>query len=273
MRIYHSVKKATNPLLIAVLLIFFSSCNSEQSNSNTDEPTIATTAITLQERSTDEDVTETNFIFKNQLCYQFADELGNKGEYEIMYQPTTGMMFVATADNIPMIDGVLIYPDATYKILGQNEMGKKVSMTYKNGKDLVVELKDEPGVSYPKDHPYTTYTLHEGNGLIFRDGVKGAQEFIKSQIYTVTYDRTSDYMTLHLTDAYPKLNARLLYGLANVPGDIGEFFKRYRELWNISSAQWPTYIGGKDYTEEMTCFGATDYHVDPALYTEQEIIR
>lgn len=207
-------------------------------------------------------------VFKDQLCYNFRDEAGNTGDYEILFQPSTGTMYVSTTDLIPMIDGILIYPDATYKILGQNEDGSKVSATYKNGRDLVVELNDEEGIRYPKDQPYIDYRQNDGHSLVYRDGIKGSKESIKSKPYTITYERTGDYMSLHLTDAYPQLNARLLYGLAHLPGDAGDFFKRFGELWNISSGQWPTLIGGKDYSIEMTCFGVTDYHVDPGAYIE-----
>src|SRR5690606_28817874 len=179
------------------------------------------------------------------------------------------MMYVITTEVIPMIDGILVYPDATYKVLGQNEQGNKVLSTYKNGKDLVVELNDEEGVNYPRDRPYIDYRLSEGNAFVYRDGLKGSTESIKSKLYTITYERTGDYMNLYVTDAYPKLNARLLYGLAHIPGDVGLIFKPFGELWNISSKQWPTLISGKDYSTEMTCFGATDYHVDPTTFTEE----
>jgi hypothetical protein len=251
---------------ISCSFILFSSCASDQN-----VPLAALTTADLRdtiipERSAEEDVNPGTYVFKEQFCYKYTDELGNTGEYEIAYQPETGMMYVITSEVIPMIDGILIYPEATYKVLGQNERGKKVSLAYYNKKDLVVELKDEEGVSYPKDHPYTDYRLEEGNSLVYRDGIKGTRDFIKSKLYTITYQRTGDYMNLYVTEAYPKLNARLLYGLAHIPGDVGEFFKRYGELWNISSRQWPTLLSGKDYSVEMFCFGFTDYHVDPSGY-------
>ena len=224
----------------------------------------------LREFSADEDVDDQKLVFKDQLCYEFLDESENRGEYEIAYQRGTGMMYVIMTELVPMIEGILIYPDATYRVLGQNERGDKISFTYKNGRDLVVELKDEKGVSYPKDHPYTDYRLNEGNAFVYRDGLKGAEESVKSDLYTITYERTGDYMNLYVTDAYPQLNARLLYGLAHLPGDVGSFFKHFGELWNISSKQWPTLISGKEYSVEMTCFGATDYHVDPTLYPTEK---
>ena len=248
--------------------LFLISCDSNESVQFSALPKIEVNDTIIGERSADEDVDATTLVFKDQLCYKYLDESGNTGEYEIAYQPGTGIMYVITTESIPMIDGILIYPDATYTILGQDERGKKVSSTYKNGKDLVVELKDEEGVDYPKDHPYTDYRLNDGGAFVYRDGLKGSRENIKSKLYTVTYERTGDYMNLHVTDAYPKLNARLLYGLAHLPGDVGLFFKPFGELWNISSKQWPTLVSGKNYSTEMTCFGFTDYHVDPTLYTE-----
>ena len=259
--------------LLAASSLFLLACSSNETASLSslqiiDNKEAKDTLIT--EKSADDDVDATTVVFKDQLCYEYEDEAGNTGEYEIAFQPATGMMYVITREAIPMIDGILIYPDATYKVLGQNERGKKVSYIYKNGKDLVVELKDEEGVNYPKDHPYTNYQLNEGSAFVYRDGVKGSQENIRSKLYTVTYERTGDYMNLYVTDAYPKLNARLLYGLAHIPGDVGLFFKPFGELWNISSKQWPTLVSGKNYSMEMTCFGATDYHVDPTLYIEAD---
>ena len=262
---------------ICTLIPFFAlalfSCSSTESdtlsviNSTQVEDTI------IRERSSDLEVDPGTIVFKDQLCYEFEDELGNKGSYEIAYHAKTGIMYVITAEAIPMIDGILIYPDATYTVLGQNERGKKVSLTYKNQEDLVVHLKDEDGVSYPKDHPYTDHRINDGHSFVYRDGLKGSKDNIKSKNYTITYQRTGDYMNLSLTDAYPQLNARLLYGLAHIPGDVGDFFKRFGDLWNISSKQWPTLISGKDYTEEMTCFGHTDYHVDPTLYQDIKGVR
>ena len=248
--------------------LFLLSCTTNETAQLSAVPDIDAKDTLIEEISTDDDIEPGTHVFKDLLYYKYMDELGNTGEYEIAYQPNTGILYVITTEAIPMIDGILIYPDATYKILGQNERGRKVSMTYKNGKDLVVELKDEEGVQYPKDRPYTDYQLNEGGAFVYRDGLKGSQENIKSKLYTVTYERTGDYMNLYVTDAYPKLNARLLYGLAHIPGDVGLFFKPFGELWNISSKQWPTLISGKDYSEEMTGFGATDYHVNPTLYTE-----
>lgn len=259
--------KIIYPLLTFSVLFFFA-CTSNENSKLSAVSNIDPTDTMIRERSADEDLDANTLVFKDQLCFKYMDELGNTGEYEIAYQAGTGIMYVITDGVIPMIDGVIIYPDATYKILGQNEQGKKISIIYKNGKDLVVELKDEAGISYPKEHPYTDYRLNEGNAFVYRDGLKGSQESIKSKLYTITYERTGDYMNLYVTDAYPQLNARLLYGLAHIPGDVGQFFKRYGELWNISSKQWPTLISGKDYSEEMTCFGSTDYHVDPTLYTD-----
>ena len=256
--------------LLTFSALFFFSCDSNESTQlsamqNTDEK-----ETPFMDRSADDDVDATTHVFKDQLCYKYLDELGNTGEYEIAYQPATGIMYVITTDVIPMIDGILIYPDATYVVLGQDERGKKVSSTYKNGADLVVEIKDEEGVTYPQDRPYIDYRLNEGNAFVYRDGLKGSSESIKSKLYTITYERTGDFMNLYVTDANPKLNARLLYGLAHIPGDVGLFFKPFGELWNISSKQWPTLISGKDYSTEMTCFGATDYHVDPMDFSEEK---
>lgn len=248
-------------------LVFFS-CNSNESSRLSAMQNTKAEDTLFVDRSADDDVDATTLVFKDQLCYKYLNELGNTGEYEIAFQPATGIMYVITTDVIPMIDGILIYPDATYVVLGQNERGKKVRSTYKDGTDLVVETKDEEGVSYPKDRPYTDYRLNEGNAFVYRDGLKGSTESIKSKLYTITYERTGDFMNLYVTDAYPQLNARLLYGLAHIPGDVGLFFKPFGELWNISSKQWPTLISGKDYSTEMTCFGATDYHVDPTLHTD-----
>lgn len=263
--------KSLHLLFVAALAILMS-CRTTENSSESALQAVPHSDTTLPHRSADEDVSPTTLIFKNQLCYKYSDELGNTGEYEIVYQPETGMMYVHLGDNIPMLEGVLIYPDATYMVLGENERGKKVSMTFKNGDDLVVELKDEAGVTYPQDRPYINYQLNEGNALVYRDGIRGSSENIKSKLYTITYKRTGDYMTLYLTDAFPQLNARLLYGLAHVPGDVGEFFKRFGELWNISSKQWPTLVSGENYSEEMTCFGATDFHVDTADYPDQKTV-
>lgn len=258
--------KITFPLICSIILLF--SCSSNESTSLPAFQAAVANDTVINNRSTDDDVQPGVLVFKDQLCYKFMDELGNTEEYEIAYQPETGIMYVITTEVIPMIDGILIYPGGTYKVLGQKEDGKKISFNYKNGEDLVVELKDEEGITYPKDHPYTDYRLNEGNALVYRDGLKGSQDFIKSSLYTITFERTGEYMNLYVTDAFPKLNARLLYGLAHIPGDAGEFFKRFGELWNISSKQWPTLISGKDYSVEMSCYGATDYHVDPANYPE-----
>ena len=260
-----------NPVytLLFVSLFFLVSCTSNETAPLSAIPDIDTKDTVVGDRSADDDVDATTLVFKDQFCYKYMDESGNTGEYEIAYQPETGMMYVITTEVIPMIDGILVYPDATYKVLGQNEQGNKVLSTYKNGKDLVVELNDEEGVNYPRDRPYIDYRLSEGNAFVYRDGLKGSTESIKSKLYTITYERTGDYMNLYVTDAYPKLNARLLYGLAHIPGDVGLIFKPFGELWNISSKQWPTLISGKNYSTEMTCFGATDYHVDPTLYKEQ----
>lgn len=265
--------KKTNQMRVIYTLFTFSaillfSCDSNESARLSAVPDIDAKDTLIYERSSDDDVDANTHVFKDLLYYKYMDELGNTGEYEIAYQPATGIMYVITTEVIPMIDGILIYPDATYKVLGQNERGKKVSSTYKNGDDLVVHLKDEEGISYPEDRPYIDYRLNEDGAFVYRDGMKGSQENINSKLYTVTYERTGDYMNLHVTDAYPKLNARLLYGLAHIPGDVGIFFKPFGELWNISSKQWPTLVSGKDYSEEMTGFGATDYHVDPTLYTD-----
>jgi hypothetical protein len=255
--------------LIAFLSLSLFSCTS-----NDAAPLTAISAENAKdtippEKSANDDIVSGTLVFKDQLCYKYEDELGNKGEYEIAYQPVSGIIYVITSEVIPMIDGILIYPDATYRILGQNERGKKVSLTFKNDKDLVVQVKDEEGVSYPQDRPYIDYRLNEGNSFVYRDGLKGSKENIRSKDYTVTYERTGDYMNLNLTNAYPQLNARLLYGLAHIAGDVGLFFKPYGELWNISSKQWPTLISGKNYSIEMTCFGATDYHVNPADYPDE----
>ena len=254
--------------LFTIPAIFLFSCSSNENARLSAVPNTNSNDTIIHERSADDDVDANTYVFKDLFYYKYMDELGNTGEYEISYQPGTGILYVITTEVIPMIDGILIYPDATYIVLGQNERGKKVSYTYKNGKDLVVELKDEEGVSYPKDHPYTDYRLNEGGAFVYRDGLKGSQENIKSKLYTISYERTGDYMNLYVTDAYPKLNARLLYGLAHIEGDIGHFFQPFGELWNISSKQWPTLVSGKDYSVEMTGFGATDYHVDPTLYTD-----
>ena len=254
--------------LFTFSILFLLSCTSNETAQISILPAIDSKDTIVTDKSADEDVDATTLVFKDQLFYKFLDESGNTGEYEIAYQPGSGIMYVTTTDAIPMIEGILIYPDATYKVLGKNERGKKVSSTYKNGKDLVVEINDEEGVEYPKDHPYTDYRLNEGNAFVYRDGLKGSTESIKSKLYTITYERTGDYMNLYVTDAYPKLNARLLYGLAHIPGDVGLFFKPFGELWNISSKQWPTLVSGKNYSTEMTCFGSTDYHVDPTLYSE-----
>ncbi|MEO6682082.1 MAG: hypothetical protein ABIN48_04590 [Ginsengibacter sp.] len=253
------------PIFTFLFFLFFS-CTSNQSAQFSVLPDINTNDTTIREKSTDDDIDASTLVFKNQLCYKYIDELGNISEYEIGYQPKTGIMYVITSEVIPMIDGILIYPDASYTVLGVNERGNKVSFTYKNKKDLVVEVQDEAGVSYPKEHPYTDYQLNEGSALVYRDGLKGSQEFIKSKLFTITFERTGEHMNLYVTDAYPILNARLLYGLAHIPGDVGEFFKPFGELWNISSKQWPTLISNNDYSLKMTCFGATDYHVDPSLY-------
>lgn len=133
----------------------------------------------------------------------------------------------------------------------------------------MVELKDEKGITYPKNSPQTDYLLKDGNSIVYIDGLKSSQESIKSKCYTVTDTKTGDYMNLNVTDAYPKINARLLYGLAHFPGDVGLFFMPFGEIWNISSKQWPTLISGKNYSLEMTCFGSTDYHVDPSPYKEE----
>ncbi len=258
--------------LVSCSTILFFSCASNESGQFPAIPEVDAKDTIVRERSADEDVGANTHVFKDQLCYKYVDELGNTGEYEIAYQPGTGIIYVITSAVIPMIDGIIIYPDATYIVLGQNERGKKVRTTYKNGKDLVVNFKDEEGVTYPKEYPYTDNRLNEGNAFVYRDGLKGSQESIKSKLSTITYERTGDYMNLYLTDAFPKLNARLLYGLAHIPGDVGEFFKPFGELWNISSKQWPTLVGGKKYSMEMTCFGATDYHVDPTLYPEERQI-
>lgn len=255
-------------LIFTFSIFILLSCTSNETAQFSVLPAIDTKDTAVKDRSADEDVGASTLVFKDQFCYKYLDELGNTGEYEIAYQPGTGIMYVITTETIPMIDGILIYPDATYIVLGQNERGKKVSTTYKNGKDLVVELNDEEGIEYPKDHPYTEYRLNDGTAFVYRDGVKGSQENIKSKLYTVTYERTGDYMNLHITDAYQTLNARLLYGLAHIPGDVGHFFQPFGELWNISSKQWPTLVSGKNYSMEMTCFGATDYHVDPTLHTD-----
>lgn len=257
--------------LFSFLTLSLFSCSS---NETTTLSIINSTEIKdtiIPEISADDDVDPSTIVFKDQLCYNYKDELGNKGEYQIAYKPTTGIMYVITTGVIPMIDGILIYPDATYKILGQNESGKKVSFTYKNDKDMVVQVKDEEGVSYPKEHPYTRYRMNEGNSFVYRDGLKGSKENIKSKNYTITFERTGEYINLSLTDAYPKLNARLLYGLAHIPGDVGLFFKPHGELWNISSKQWPTLISSKNYSVEMTCFGSTDYHVNSIDYPEEKL--
>ena len=246
--------------------IFLLSCTSNEGEALSVVQNVDSKDTLILEKSADDDIDQGTHVFKDQLCYKYIDDLGNTLEYEIAYLTGTGIMYVITTEVIPMIDGILIYPDATYKILAQNENGKKVSSTYKNGKDLVVDLEDEEGAIYPKDQPYTDYRLNAGNAFVYRDGLKGSQEYIKSSLYTITYKRTNDYMNLYVTDAYPQLNARLLYRLAHLPGDVGLFFKPFGELWNISSKQWPTFISEKDYSVEMTCFGATDYHVDPTLY-------
>ena len=259
--------------LLTFSAFFFYSCSTNEStrvSAMQDIDAKDSKDTIFRDTSADDDVDATTLVFKDQLCYKYLDELGNTGEYEIAYQPATGIMYVITTDVIPMIDGILIYPDATYVVLGQNERGKKVSSTYKNGADLVVEIKDEEGVTYPQDRPYIDYRLNEGNAFVYRDGLKGSSESIKSKLYTITFERTGDFMNLNVTDAYPKLNARLLYGLAHIPGDIGLFFKPFGELWNISSKQWPTLISGKNYSTEMTCFGATDYHVDATTFTEEK---
>lgn len=255
-------------ILIFCFIVFLFSCspNEVAPLSAVNNTEIKDTFI--REISTDDDVEHGTLVFKDQMCYEYIDEAGNSGEYEIAYQPVTGIMYVITTEVIPMIDGILIYPDATYQVLGQEERGRKIRFTYKNDEDLVVQIRDEKNVSYPKDHPYTDYRLNEGNSFVYRDGVKGSMENIKSKNYTITFKRTGEYMNLSVTDAYPQLNSRLLYGLAHIPGDVGEFFKRHGELWNISSKQWPTLISGEDYSVEMTCFGATDYHVNPTLYQE-----
>ena len=256
--------------LITCATIFLLSCSSNESTSLSTIPKLDAVDTIVGGQSKEDDANSGAYVFKDQFCYEYMDESGNTGEYEIAYQPDTGIMYVITSEVIPMINGILIYPNGTYKVMGKNERGKKICFIYKNGKDLFVELTDEEGVSYPKDHPYIKYRLNEGNAFVYRDGLKGSQESIKSQPYTITYERTGDYMNLYVTDAYPQLNAKLLYGLAHIPGDVGDFFKRYGELWNMSSKQWPTLISGKDYSVEMTCFGATDYQVDPAVYSEEK---
>ena len=257
-------------MLIVFLTVTLFSCSSNEIATLSAINTTQNNDTIIPEISADDDVDPATIVFKDQLCYKYEDELGNKGEYQIAYQPKSGIMYVITTAVIPMIDGILIYPDATYKILGQNERGKKVSFTYKNNKDLVVQVKDEEGISYPKEQPYTDYRLNDGGSFVYRDGLKGSKENIKSINYTITYQRTGEHMNLFVTDAYPQLNARLLYGLAHIPGDVGLFFKPYGELWNISSKQWPTLISSKNYSVEMTCFGATDYHVNPVGYKEEQ---
>lgn len=256
-------------------LILITSCSdnstiSQPNSKNSDINTSAVIAAGSFSGNTYND--SSSFIFKEMVSYKFTDELGNNGEYEINYSPESGVMYVSTNELIPMIDGILIFPDATYKILGKNESGKDIALTFKNDRDISVKLSDEPDVTYPQPYPYINYQLNEGSSLVYKDGVNGSADFIKSKLYVVAFEGANDHINLHITDNFPKLNSRLLYGLSALPGDVGLFFKPFSNLWTISSLQWPTVVSGKDYSTEMTAYGYTDCHVDLGRYLETKTV-
>lgn len=255
-------------LLFAVSLLIFS-CGTNNNSPKALLDTNQASDTIPSDRSSDDDITETNLIFKDKLCYNFKDESGNNFDYEIAYQQKTGILFVTTEGSIPMINGILIYPNGTYIILGQNEQGEQVRSTYKNGEDIIVQLKDEDGVTYPKPLPNVTIKESDDGTVVYRDGLKNSNETIKSKAYQFTSQKAENSLTLHLTDEFPELNARLLFGLGQLPGDVGIYFTGFKELWNISSKQWPTLIRKSHYAIEMDCFSFTDYHVDVALYKEE----
>lgn len=246
-----------------LLIVIFFSCNntSEKEEAIPKAPFgFVNTESAMGAKLNDENSAQ--WVFNEMMCYKYLDELGNNGTFEIYYDKATGALFIATGESIPMVEGVFVHPKGNYSILAVDENGKKKSFTYQNSKDHYVLLSDEEGIQYPKDHPYIDYRLNEGESLVYRDELKGSADFIKSALYTVTYERTGDYMNLYLSGDFPKLNARLLYGLSQLPDDTGLFFKRFSELWNISSLQWPTLISGKNYSIEMTCFSLTNYHLN-----------